>query len=102
MAMSDQSGIDQRRVLACQIVAAMQEMLDAGAPRAFHGRLTDARSNRFPECLRLFEDQGRGIPRRGASQVVACVLLRPGGERREVVCREIPVTLPALARVRGG
>ncbi|NND91429.1 MAG: HlyD family efflux transporter periplasmic adaptor subunit [Granulosicoccus sp.] len=59
MAMSDQSGIDQRRVLACQIVAAMQEMLDAGAPRAFHGRLTDARSDRFPECLRLFEDQGR-------------------------------------------
>jgi signal transduction histidine kinase len=40
----------------------------------------------------LFEDQGRGIPRRSTPDAVGCVLLRPGGERREVVCREIPVT----------
>jgi signal transduction histidine kinase len=36
----------------------------------------------------LFEDAGRGLPRRGG-RMVDCRLLRPGDESREVACRSI-------------
>lgn len=37
----------------------------------------------------LLEDSGRGLPREGGPGNVDCILLRPGGDRREVLCRRI-------------
>lgn len=37
----------------------------------------------------LFADRGQGVPRRAGPDSVACALIRPGGESREVVCRRI-------------
>jgi signal transduction histidine kinase len=56
---------------------------------ALSGRGTDVLGWKVED---LFEDQGRGIPRRSTPEAVSCLLLRPGGEHREVVCREISVT----------